>query len=86
MTVDEYKLDTETRDNDIRSLMEDHRYNAILALLSTMREEQIVYTSSPNLASEPYTTAHQLGCISALLSLENHLDHIWKLKSPDEQT
>ena len=46
------------------------------ALVSDLRDEQIIYTSNPTIADQPGLAAHNLGSISALLSLENHLEHI----------
>ena len=76
MTINEYKVDRVARDEDIRTLMGDQRFNALLALVSDMRDEQVIYTSNPSLADQPGLAAHNLGSISALLSLENHLEHI----------
>jgi len=76
MTINEYKVDRVVRDADIRTLMADQRFNALLALVSDLRDEQIIYTSNPALADQPGVAAHNLGSISALLSLENHLEHI----------
>tara|TARA_R110002020_G_scaffold13482_5_gene48624 strand:+ start:3102 stop:3365 length:264 start_codon:yes stop_codon:yes gene_type:complete len=76
MSINEYKVDRVARDADIRTLMRDSRFNAILALISDLKDEQIIYTSNPTLADQPGLAAHNLGSISALLSLENHLEHI----------
>ena len=73
MTLNEYKINATVRDTDIRSLMADERFNAILALISDLKDEQVVYTSNPTLADQPGLAAHNLGSISALLSLENQL-------------
>tara|TARA_Y100000310_G_C20194580_1_gene584053 strand:+ start:191 stop:454 length:264 start_codon:yes stop_codon:yes gene_type:complete len=77
MTINEYKVDRVARDADIRTLMGDHRFSALLALVSDLRDEQIIYTSNPALADQPGVAAHNLGSISALLSLENQLEHIF---------
>jgi hypothetical protein len=76
MSINEYKVDRVARDEDLRTLMGDPRFNAVLALVSDLRDEQIVYTSNPTMADQPGLVAHNLGSISALLSLENHLEHI----------
>ena len=34
MTLEEYKLNNEVRDTDLRTLMGDPRFNAVLALIS----------------------------------------------------
>jgi len=73
MTLNEYKINATVRDTDIRSLMADERFNAVLALISDLKDEQVVYTSNPTLADQPGLAAHNLGSISALLSLENQL-------------
>tara|TARA_Y100000310_G_scaffold327334_1_gene393527 strand:- start:5515 stop:5769 length:255 start_codon:yes stop_codon:yes gene_type:complete len=84
MTINEYKVDRVARDADIRTLMADQRFSAILALVSDLRDEQVIYTSSPAMAGTPGLAAHNLGSISALLSLENQLEHI--LRGGDEAT
>jgi len=76
MSINEYKINRDVRDADIRTLMGDPRFNALLALLSDMRDEQVIYTTNPGLADQPGLAAHNLGSISAFLSLENQLDHI----------
>ena len=76
MSINEYKVDRVARDADIRTLMADHRFSALLALVSDLRDEQVIYTSNPTIADQPGLAAHNLGSISALLSLENHLEHI----------
>ena len=76
MSINEYKVDRVARDADIRTLMADQRFSALLALVSDLRDEQVVYTTNPSLADQPGLAAHNLGSISALLSLENHLEHI----------
>jgi hypothetical protein len=76
MSINEYKVDRVARDADIRTLMADQRFSALLALVSDLRDEQIIYTSNPTIADQPGLAAHNLGSISALLSLENHLEHI----------
>jgi len=84
MTINEYKINRDVRDTDIRTLMGDSRFNAFLALLSDMRDEQVIYTSNPSLADQSGLAAHNLGSISAFLSLENQLDHI--LRAGDDVT
>ena len=73
MTLNEYKTNVEVRNTDIRTIMGDSRFNALLALISDLKDEQVIYTSSPTMADQPGLAAHNLGSISALLSLENHL-------------
>ena len=73
MTLNEYKTNVEVRNTDIRTIMGDSRFNALLALISDLKDEQVIYTSNPTMADQPGLIAHNLGSISALLSLENHL-------------
>ena len=84
MTINEYKINRDVRDTDIRTLMGDPRFNAFLALLSDMRDDQVIYTSNPTLADQPGLASHNLGSISAFLSLENQLEHI--LRGGDDVT
>ena len=44
MTVDEYKIDQITRDIDLVTLMQDSRFNAVWALLSALKDEQVLYS------------------------------------------
>ena len=76
MTIDEYKIDTEARTNDLRSLMEDHRFASLLAMISVIKDEMIYYCSDPTHAEEPYKVMHNLGSISGILSLEKQLIEI----------
>jgi|TARA_B100000519_G_scaffold164779_1_gene148282 hypothetical protein len=86
MTVDEYKIDQITRDIDLVTLMQDARFNAVWALLSALKDEQVLYTSDPANANEPYRNAHNLGSISAILSIENQLVQIMNEALRDEAT
>ena len=83
MTLNEYKINATVRNTDIRSLMADERFNAVLALISDLKDEQVVYTSNPSLADQPGLAAHNLGSISALLSLENQFYQIFDLDHND---
>ena len=86
MNIEEYKLNTEVRDTDIRTLMGDSRFNAILALISSCKDEMVIYTTNPANAHEPYRNTHNLGSISALLSLETQLIYINSTKNEDDVT
>jgi len=84
MTIEEYKLNTEVRDIDLRTLMGDPRFNAVLALISSLKDEMVIYTTNPANAHEPYRNTHNLGSISALLGLETQFIYINKPKEEDD--
>jgi len=77
MTIEEYMGNQEVRDNDLRSLMADNRFNAVKALMKSLREESVNWVSSPTLASESGKQNHALGQISAFVLLDEHLRSIW---------
>lgn len=84
MTINDYKISPGIRAVDLAALMGDHRFPALLAVISDLKDEMVLYASDPNHANEPYKVAHYQGSISALLSLENQLNAISKDSDGDD--
>ena len=73
MEIHEYQRNISARNADIKTLMGDPRFNAVLALIRSLREDTVVWTSSPAISNESGKTAHGLGGVYALSQIEHHL-------------
>ena len=73
MEIHEYQQNIKVRDADIRSLMADPRFNAVFALIRSLRNETLDWASSPTIANEPGKQNHSMGSIYAMTSIEHHL-------------
>lgn len=73
MEIHEYQRNISARNADIKTLMGDPRFNAVLALIRSLREEQVVWAASPTISNESGKAAHSLGGVYALSQIEHHL-------------
>ena len=69
----QYLNNLELMEQDIKSLMLDHRFIAVFALLDSMRNEQINWSSAPKYADLPGQQNHALGTINGIISVECRL-------------
>lgn len=74
-------LTPEQAESELRELMHDPRFRAVLRMLANHREALVVNASSLELAGSPSAAslaAHQLGGIDAIFSFESILRGIYE--------
>jgi hypothetical protein len=73
----QYTNNLELMEQDVKWLMSDHRFIAVFALLDSMRNEQIDWSSAPKYADLPGQQNHALGTINGIISVECRLSEIF---------
>lgn len=79
-----YINNLELMEQDIKSLMSDHRFVAVFALLDSMRNEQIDWSSAPKYADLPGQQNHALGTINGIISVECRLAEMFSKEMEED--